>query len=53
MLNPSEIKEHIRAVEQTRQITNAMYLLSTSRMKKTVRMIDYNVRFMVRLRATM
>ena len=53
MLNPSENKDHIKAIEQTRQITNAMYLLSTSRMKKTMKMIDYNVEFMVRLRATM
>ncbi len=52
-MNPAEIKDHIRAIEQTRQITNAMYLLSTSRMRKTMKMIDYNVSYMVRLRATM
>lgn len=53
MATLSEIKNHIHAIEQTRQITNAMYLLSASRMRKTIQRVDYNVRYMRRLRATM
>ena len=49
----NEIKTHIHAIEQTRQITNAMYLLSASKMKQTIQRADYNVRYMQRLRATM
>ena len=53
MKNMNELRQHLHAVEQTRQITNAMYLLSTSRMKKAVQNIDYNLTYMRRLRATM
>ena len=53
MENISELKQHLHAVEQTRQISNAMYLLSTSRMKKSMRNIEYNLTYMRRLRATM
>lgn len=53
MKNISELRQHLHAVEQTRQITNAMYLLSTSRMKKAMQNIDYNLTYMRRLRATM
>lgn len=52
MENISELKQHLHAVEQTRQITNAMYLLSTSRMKKSMQNIDYNLTYMRRLRST-
>ena len=52
MENISELKQHLRAVEQTRQISNAMYLLSTSRMKKSMQNIDYNLAYMRKLRAT-
>ena len=52
MENISELKQHLRAVEQTRQITNAMYLLSTARMKKSMQNIDYNLIYMRRLRST-
>ncbi len=52
MENISELKQHLRAIEQTRQISNAMYLLSTSRMKKSMQNIDYNLAYMRKLRAT-
>lgn len=52
MSSPNEIKQHLKAVQQTRQITNAMYLLSTSRMKKAMQNIDFNLFYMNRLRAT-
>lgn len=53
MSSANEIKQHLKAVEQTRQITNAMYLLSTSRMKKAMQHVDYNLFYLQRLRATM
>ena len=49
----NEIKSHIKAIEQTRQITNAMYLLSASKMKTTIKKAEYNVQYMRRLRSTM
>ncbi len=52
MSNANEIKQHLKAVQETRQITNAMYLLSTSRMKKAMENIDFNLLYMKRLRAT-
>lgn len=52
MKNLSELKQHLYAIEQTRQITNAMYLLSVSRMKKSMQNIEYNLNYMKRLRAT-
>ncbi len=52
MSSVSEIKQHLKAVEQTRQITNAMYLLSTSRMKKAMQHVDFNLFYLRRLRAT-
>jgi len=52
MTNPGEIKSHISAISQTRQITNAMYLLSASRLRQTIKKIDYNLLYMRRLRAT-
>ncbi len=48
----SEIKSHLKAVEQTRQITNAMYLLSTARMKAAMEHIDFNLHYLKRLRGT-
>ena len=48
----NEIRRHIRAVEQTRQITNAMYLLSTSQMKKAIKKMAFNRTYLHRIRAT-
>ena len=53
MNNLGEIKSHISAIGQTRQITNAMYLISASKMRSTIKKIDYNVKYMERLRSTM
>lgn len=49
--NLSSIRHEAKAVEETRQITNAMYLLSTSRMKKAMQVIEYNQTYMQRIRA--
>ena len=50
MSRANEIKQHLKGVEQTRQITNAMYLLSTSRMKKSMENIDFNLLYLKNLR---
>ena len=52
MNNTNEIKQRLKAVSETRQITNAMFLLSSSRMKKAMQNIDFNLFYMKRLRAT-
>lgn len=49
--NINELRDHIRAVQETRQITNAMYLLSASRMKKVVAHVDYNREYFNRIRS--
>lgn len=49
----SELKGRLYAIKQTRQITGAMYLLSTSRMKKAMQNIDFNLKYIRKLRATM
>jgi len=53
MISPAEIKNHIKAIKQTRQITAAMYLLSASRMRQTIKRIEYNLVYMQRLRSTL
>ena len=53
MANLNELRQHLHAVEQTRQITNAMYLISAARMKKAMQNIDFNLMYMKRLRSTM
>lgn len=53
MSNLSELKSRLYAIKQTRQITGAMYLLSTSRMKKSMQNMDFNLAYMYKLRATM
>lgn len=52
MQGVNEIRRHLQAVAQTRQITNAMYLLSSSRMRKAMTSIEYNREYYKRLRAT-
>ncbi len=52
MSTAGEIKRRLKAVEQTRQITNAMYLLSTSRMKKAMQHIEFNLLHLKKLRST-
>ncbi len=53
MKDVNSIKHNIAAINETRQITNAMYLLSTSRAKRAMTHIDYNKEYMKRLRAAM
>lgn len=53
MHNLNDIRHHIRAVTQTRKITNAMYLLSTSRMRRTMKQAEYNREYFKRVRTTM
>lgn len=53
MSSMSELKNRLHAIKQTRQITGAMYLLSTSRAKKAMQNIDYNIAYLHKLRATM
>ncbi|MGN0527372.1 MAG: ATP synthase F1 subunit gamma [Acutalibacteraceae bacterium] len=52
MSTVNEIKSHLKAVEQTKQITNAMYLLSTARMKSAMEHIDFNLYYLKRLKST-
>lgn len=49
----NEIKRRLKAVRDTRQITNAMYLLSAARMKRAMQDIDFNLLYIRRLRETM
>lgn len=49
----SELKARLASVKQTRQITNAMYLLSASRLKKLMPGMGYAVRYMQSLREAM
>ena len=52
MENISELKQRLRAVTQTRQICNATYLLATSRMKRSLQNIGYNLTYMRKLRSS-
>ncbi len=49
----SELKTRLASVKQTRQITNAMYLLSASRLKKLMPGMGYAVSYMQSLRSSM
>lgn len=51
MKNMNDIKRNLNAVKQTRQITNAMYLLSASLTKRAMSQIQYNLIYMRRIRA--
>ena len=42
MANPTEIRHHIGAVEQTRKITHAMEMVSSNRMRKVMSHIEHN-----------
>ena len=49
----TDIKYHIRSVKQTRQITNALYLISASRMRRAVKRIEQNRAYFTRAAETM
>lgn len=46
-----EIRHHLRVVEDTRKITRAMYLISSAKMLKAVRMHERNREFFRRVRS--
>ncbi len=51
MKDMNALRRNLRAVEETRQITNAMFLLSTSRMKRCQQQVAYNKTYIRRIRA--
>lgn len=53
MASISDIRAHIHSVEQTRKITNAMYLVSTSRMRRAMQGIERNKNYFERAVKTM
>lgn len=53
MLNINEIKQHIRSVQQTRQITKAMYMISSVKMKKAMDSYSRSFYYLEQVRATM
>lgn len=53
MQNVHEIRHHISAVEQTKKITSAMQVVSSTRMQKVLSHIEYNHRYFMRVQETM
>ncbi|MEA5059677.1 MAG: ATP synthase F1 subunit gamma [Clostridia bacterium] len=53
MQNLNEIRQHIRAVEQTRKLTNAMYLVASSRMKRALPHVEYDRMYFQKVQAAM
>ena len=53
MENMNEIRQHIRAVTQTKKITNAMHLVSSARMKKVMHHVEYNRRYLSHVHSAM
>lgn len=53
MPSMSDIRFHIKSVKQTRQITNAMHLVSAARMRKAMRGIEQNRAYFYRALDTM
>ncbi len=53
MQTVSDIKRHIRAVEQTRKLTNAMHLIASARMRKLMPAVAYNHTYMSHLESAM
>ncbi len=49
----SDIKLRLESVKQTRQMTNAMYLLSATKLKQAQRSMDYTLDYMDSLRRAM
>lgn len=45
MLNAHEIKGRIKSIEETRQITNAIQLISASKLKKAIKLSDSNLKY--------
>ena len=53
MQSISDIKRRISSIEQTRQITRAMYLISTVKLRKALSRYEKNTTYIQKLRATM
>lgn len=53
MQNTHEIKRHIDAVRQTRKITGAMELISSARLKKILKHMEYNGVYLSRVQSAM
>lgn len=53
MAGPTEIKHHIAAVEQTKKITGAMEMVSSTRMKRVMGHIEQNRRYFDSVQQTM
>ena len=53
MASPAEIRHHIAAVEQTKKITGAMELVSSTRMKRVMRHIEQNRLYFENVQRTM
>ncbi len=52
MANLREIRSHIKSVGETKKITNAMYLISSSKLKKAKKSLEQNVPYFERLQKT-
>ena len=53
MQSISDIKRRIRSIRQTRQITKAMYLISTVKLRKALNRYEKNSKYIEKIRATM
>lgn len=53
MASPAEIRHHIAAVEQTKKITGAMEMVSSTRMKRVMSHIEQNRRYFDYVQRTM
>lgn len=53
MSSPAEIRHHIAAVEQTKKITGAMEMVSSTRMKRVISHIEQNRRYFDNVQRTM
>ncbi len=50
MNSVAEIRHHIKVIEDTSKITRAMYLISSAKMKRAMRVHDQNMRFFEQVR---
>lgn len=53
LANQNEIRHHIGAVEQTKKITSAMEMVSSTRFKRVMTHIEYNRRYFNKVQSTM
>ncbi len=52
MNNVSEIRHHIKVIDDTAKITRAMYLIASAKMKRAMSMHDQNLAFFSQVRAS-